>query len=588
MTRVSVGRSITMISSVRGARNLASREMSRFRIHVGGEFKLFSLDVGEVRIQSRRGKAIIAIAALSKDGTVSRQTLKSLLWSRSPKLDALAQIRNAIYRLRVQMADYEQKLMTVTALSLSLNLNSLELTMNIEQGQLSGIGLPPQHSDFLVGLDGIDPAFDNWLADARAGLFRSWTTQILHDTVQAKQLEISSSRSRRITTIGICPFRSIGSNLEDHVHLALAEEIATALSVHSRLAVISVNSVASCLASGNDPWSQLGLDFLMEGLLQSDGKSLIFTTRLVEAKSGVIAWTERLIFKLGELFYVQKHVASQLIARLETRLPNLEIARIDRHGPAQDKTYRLVLEAMTYMNRLDRSTFMEAGNLLRMAIAVEPDYGAPYAWLALWLIFFVGQGWAEHNDSAIAEAGRTAARAIDLDPEDARALTVAGHVQAYLFGDLTAATALHERALVANPSLTLAWHLSAMTCAYSGDLFEAQRRLEACCVLAPNDPNSWFADGARIIVLMLAGEYHTAIEIGRRVTKSHPTFTSAYKGYLAALGHAGNKSEAVLVYSKLMLLEPRFSLKNYQSTMRYIKVQHVETFLKGLALAGVK
>ena len=48
-----------------------------------------------------------------------------------------------------------------------------------------------------------------------------------------------------------------------------------------------------------------------------------------------------------------------------------------------------------------------------------------------------------------------------LDPFDARGLTIAGHVRAFLHRRLREAIALHERALSLNPNLAMAWALSA-------------------------------------------------------------------------------------------------------------------------------
>ena len=557
------------------------------RLQVLGDFRLFTNNSNEVQITSRKGKAIFAIMALAPDNLVSRKTLKSLLWSRLSDADASAQCRNAIFRLRQSLTSAGLELLVSSRTSLMLDTQVVQRSFIDVHNESLSFGLTPQSTDFLTDLTGLDPAFDQWLANARVSLFRSWSKEVLTKTVQTQHSKTLSMKIRRATTIGICPFRSMATELDDNVTIAIAEEIANALSTHSRLTVISVGSVATSLASGSRPGLALGLDFLLEGVLQPDGKEMVLSIKLIEAESGVISWTERLRFDTSNLFSIQRLVASQLIARLETRLPNLEIARMDRSGPAKDETYRLVLHAMVCIYRLDRSTFTEAGSLLRMAIAIEPEYAAPHAWLALWLVLNVGQGWTQTPERDILEADQMAARAIDLDPEDARALAVAGHIQAYFFGDIGSAVALHERALAANPSLTLAWHLSAMAYAYVGDLAEAERRLEACWVLAPDDPNGWFADGARVLVTMLAGRYQAAIEIGRRVTRFHPNFISAYKGYLAALGHAGLLSEAQLVYSKLTSLEPGFSIERFKERIPYKCQEHVERFVSGLLLAGV-
>ena len=82
-----------------------------------------------------------------------------------------------------------------------------------------------------------------------------------------------------------------------------------------------------------------------------------------------------------------------------------------------------------------------------------------------------------------------------LDPFDARGLTIAGHVRAFLHRRLREAIALHERALSLNPNLAMAWALSAIAYAYMGDPEEAERRNNRYKKLSPLDPHAFFFDG---------------------------------------------------------------------------------------------
>ena len=95
-------------------------------------------------------------------------------------------------------------------------------------------------------------------------------------------------------------------------------------------------------------------------------------------------------------------------------------------------------------------------------ILLKPDYAAAHAWYAYWHAFLVGQDWAENPHEIMARSGELAERAIVLDPFDARALTIAGHVRAFLHHSLREAAALHDRALELNPNLAMAWALSAI------------------------------------------------------------------------------------------------------------------------------
>ena len=147
----------------------------------------------------------------------------------------------------------------------------------------------------------------------------------------------------------------------------------------------------------------------------------------------------------------------------------IEAKRSASRPPMDATAYDLMLRAIPLIGRLEREAFMQAGEYLSRAIELEPDYAAAHAWYAYWQMFLVGQDWADDPAAAMEEAGQHAERAVVLDPYDARGLTIAGHVRAFLHRRLHEAIALHERALSLNPNLAMAWALSAIAYAYIGD-----------------------------------------------------------------------------------------------------------------------
>jgi len=236
---------------------------------------------------------------------------------------------------------------------------------------------------------------------------------------------------------------------------------------------------------------------------------------------------------------------------------------------------------------MDRGHFMKAGEYLAKAIALEPDYAAPYAWYAYWHVFLVGQDWADDPQASIETAGQIAERAIVLDPFDARALAIAGHVRACLQRRPREASALHERALSLNPNLAMAWALSAVTRAYLGDVDEAERRNNRYKRLSPLDPHAFLFDGFFILIHLLKRDHEAAVAMGRAVSEMNPTFSENFKPYLAALGHLGRAQEAALVRRRLLTLEPGFSVERFLAATPLERESDREHYAEGLRLAGV-
>jgi len=535
----------------------------------------------------RKASAIFVVLALSEEQSVSRRYLAGLLWSRNDPAQALARLRDTLHSLRqsVREALGDTDLVRLTGDRVALRPGAVRV--DVLQGLEHPSAAALNASEVAADLDGLDPAFDEWLAALRSRLRErsgdGWKEKRREPHDEAAPV----AAPKRGSVIGVCLLNAIGMQADHYLSLALSEEIATALARVRGLIVISSASVASTLGSKRDLREELGLDFLLEGSLQRAGERLRVTVRLVDAANGVVCWTSHFEYDYDNLFAVQQDVAGLVAAGLEPEIPFIAAERMKHGGAVGESAYGLILRAISRIHLFERRSFMEAGELLNRAIELEPEYSPAYSWLALWNVFLVGQGWARDPQASIARAGEAAEHAVMLDPNDARGLAIAGHVRAFLHRRLDEALPLHERALTINPSLPLAWHLSGVAQAYRGNLEEARRRLEQSRRLAPRDPHSFFAEGAFIILELLSRNHEVAAVIGRRVTQLQPRFSAAYKPYLAALGHLGEKKEAAVVYRRLLKLEPDFTVRQFRATSPFALREHADHYAAGLSLAGV-
>jgi tetratricopeptide (TPR) repeat protein len=176
---------------------------------------------------------------------------------------------------------------------------------------------------------------------------------------------------------------------------------------------------------------------------------------------------------------------------------------------------------------------------------------------------------------------------VTLDPGDARALTLAGHVRAFLCRHPEEAIALHERALVLNPNLAIAWCFSGFAHSYVGDHEEALRRINQAVRLSPADPHVFFFDMARVIVHLMRGDYASAVEAGRRAIELNPLFSSTYKSYLSALGWMGREREATEARDRLLALEPGFCVEDAIKRSPFMRPEDLERYAEGLRRAGL-
>jgi DNA-binding SARP family transcriptional activator/TolB-like protein len=392
--------------------------------------------------------------------------------------------------------------------------------------------------------------------------------------------------------VGVLPMQCVGLSEEDaYLGPGLADEITTALARFRWMFVISSSSLTRFAQNNRDETAirqAFGIDFLLDGTIQRNRNKLRITLRLLDLRAGnQVVWARRFDRQTDDLLSVQDEIAAEVVAQIDPEILLIEAKRSAARPRVNATAYDLVLRSIPLMTRFERDSFSQAGEYLAQAIELEPDYAAAHAWYAYWHIFQVGQDWAAEPNETMRQGGEFAERAIVLDPFDARALTIAGHVQCYLHHNLREAAGLHERALELNPNLAMAWALSAITYAYMGDADEAERRNKRYKALSPLDPHAFFFDVVFGIVHLLRHEYEAAAVTGRAFTQLNPSFSGGFKPYLAALGYLGRTQEAASVLRRLLAIEPDFSIERFLSKLPMDNPADRDHYAEGLRLAGV-
>ncbi len=684
------------------------------RLRLIGQMEAWTLTSESILPTGRKTRALLAILALSAPRPVLRGKLAEMLWSRRPEEQARASLRQEIHRLLDALDPVGSQILAINRDHLMLRPGTV--WVDVEEVLRASPSKPAAlcllDGDLLEDLDGVDPAFDNWLAAERErlrdrarvlaeqmlrdqsdpelvipaaqqllaidrahegawrALMRAYTTRgergmavqayercrtVLADLLDAQPSEEtqrlaaeirattgptppthrqalpqayppSNSRPEQVrdtratvrsalpearadarfdpraeirvpTTrggarVGVMPLQLVGVS-EDEAHLSagLAEEITSALARFRWMFLVSSSSLARYATQSRDETAirrAFGIDFLLDGTIQRVPDRLRISLRLLDLRAGnQIVWSRRFDRDSHDLLTLQDEIAAEVVAQIDPEILLIEAQRVSARPPADATAYDLLLRSLPLISRLEKPMFMQAGELLRQAIAQEPDYASAHTWAAYWHIFLVGQGWATNNAAAMAEAGRLAERAVMLDSQDAKALTIAGHIRGFMHRRLRESAALHDRALMLNPNLAMAWNLSGVAHAYMGELDEAERRVLRYKKLSPLDPHAFFFDTALIIVALLKHDYEGAVVAGREVSEMNPGFSAACKPYLSALGHLGQMQEAEIVRRRLLAIQPDFTITDFVATSPFEREEDLEHYTAGLRLAGI-
>jgi DNA-binding SARP family transcriptional activator/TolB-like protein len=371
-----------------------------------------------------------------------------------------------------------------------------------------------------------------------------------------------------------------------------AEEITVAVSRFrwiSCAAGVSAPATDGTEAAEARAWQRHDVDYLLDSAVQRSENRLRIISRLLDVNDGgQVVWAHRIDQQVHDALTLQGEIAGQMAAQIDPVLLLREGERLVSRHVDDPTAYVLVHRAIPAIYRLEPSSFHAAGDMLERAVAIEPGNAPAHAWWAYWHLLLVGQGWANDPLAAALRAGELAECAVMLDPCDARALALVGHVRGFLHKRAEEACALHERALSLNANLPLAWCFYGFAHSYLGHHDEAIRQISHAQRLSPHDPHAFFFDMALMMPLFLRGDFEQAMIAGRRAIELNPSCSSTYKGYLATLGHLGREQEAARLLARLLALEPKFSVRSAIERSPMTRVDDLALYADGLRLAGLR
>ena len=416
--------------------------------------------------------------------------------------------------------------------------------------------------------------------------FRAWPVGAARRPVIQSAARIGDRPS-----IAVLPFRTVPREAStDFIGDILAEELIGELSRLTDLFVISRLSTTPFrdrLFEPRNVAEALGVRYVLSGTIVSSGSQLQALAELTEAEEGRVIWSERFRGQVADLFQLQEEIATDIARRVVPYVRQRELQRARTKRLESLTAYERTLRAIDHFNRSSREDLEHARTLLESAIASEPGYATPYAWLAHWYVRRVGQGWSDDPVRDTAEARRLAAAAVELDENDPLALTVCGLVSAYLDKDLESAITQFDKALTINPSEPSAWLWSTSTNAWLGDGAEATRRSERAIELSPFDPRMYLFTSIAGTAHVVAGDYEKAVDFCRRSMRLNRMFASTHRILAISLALAGDLNAARAAGTELLQLEPTLTVERFRARYPGNRHEHVGRFCEALEKAGV-
>jgi adenylate cyclase len=387
---------------------------------------------------------------------------------------------------------------------------------------------------------------------------------------QRQQARVAGTRRHSRPSIAVLPFSEYDAKAEDSlIGDAISEDAIAALASLPDLFVISRNSTLryrepqpNIQAIGRE----LGVRYICSGAVRRSGNRLRVSAEVADVESRTVIATDRFEGDTSDLFALQDRLTERVLQTIAPHIREAELRRIRNKRTDSLDAYEYTLRGLDLLYRLDFAEFERAHKMFERSISLDEDYAAPYAFTALWHSIRFQQGWSPDKAKDLKSVDEFAAAALLRDQNDVWALSLSGHLRAFLFRDFDAAFALFDRALRVSPNSAFAWARSSPAFNYIGETAEARRRAEEALRLSPFDPHIFFTHCTLAITAYIEGDYKTAVTWGRRSYAGNPTYTANLRFLAASLAANGQLKDARGVGESLCRLDPHFQVRNFLQT----------------------
>jgi adenylate cyclase len=335
--------------------------------------------------------------------------------------------------------------------------------------------------------------------------------------------ELAASDTR--PTVAVLPFDNLSQDqARDYFSDGLTEDIITDLARNRDLMVIARNSTFALRDQPADIrqiGATLGARYVVEGSARRAGDQLRVVAQLIDARTGTHLWSRSYDRRIEDVFAVQTDLTAQIVSSLVSYVRQSEADAAIERPTGNLRAYDLVLRARDRYQHgsTDREALLEARDLYRRAVELDPDYAAAHAYLGLTYIA-----------DRVGQTGPAAA------------------------GDIEAGLAQAREAIRLAPDLPLGYQVLSFGLAVSGDYEGSMRAGEQAVELSPSDPDSLMALAKAQVRF---GAYAEAVANAERARRLHP-MAPEYYAYVhgQALYAADRPDEADEVLAGCLLRAP--------------------------------
>jgi TolB-like protein/cytochrome c-type biogenesis protein CcmH/NrfG len=293
-------------------------------------------------------------------------------------------------------------------------------------------------------------------------------------------------------SVAVLPFVSMST--DDEIHYLGAGVADTILNVLVTIPNLHVASRTSSFQPRLDGLSVpevaalLGVTTILEGSVQRQGDRLRITAQLVDAENDNHLWSSNFDREYGDIFAVQDEIAEAVASALEIAVGEDARLRIDREGTDNRAALEAYSRAIANLRARTTDSVAQAVEQLKRAVELDPEYARAHAMLGHIYGDWRYAVWSELTRAERRELARDAANtALRIAPGMSTALALLGQ----LTEDGDARAQLYREAVAKGPNDTVALRVYTDYLFDHGQTDEAMGLAEKLIRLDPLDETNY-------------------------------------------------------------------------------------------------
>ncbi|MEO5860076.1 MAG: protein kinase [Pyrinomonadaceae bacterium] len=372
--------------------------------------------------------------------------------------------------------------------------------------------------------------------------------------------------SEPIRSIAVLPFKVIsaeGSNTgdENYLSIGLADSVTMRLSNVRKFLVRPTSSVLQTAAGDTDPFSagqQLGVDFVVDGIIRHVGDSIRVTAQLLDVEENATRWSASFVEQFSDVLELEDSIAEQVTRSLLPKLSGTEEALVTKRGTNNAEAHDAYLQGRYFWNQFTPESFPRSIESFSKAVELDPNYALAYVGIAdyyTWATIYGLFPPAETHE----KVREYAERAIQIDPflSEAHAALGLYYSNSLLFEK---AEELYRKSIDLNPNYSLAHEWLSSVLVGTGRSDEGR---EEVLISERLNPMSLRAKVLSAWTIYQTHEFAAAEREARQLVELSPNFMQSHLQLANVLLEYGDLSSALEHARRAADLEPDSPLPFY-------------------------